>query len=213
MPQNAEDATQRSAAPVGRGLWTARLILVLALCIGLGFFGISAINSLARGINTPTATTADTLAIDPQSSQPMGGDVLSARNATEALSPQYTPIDHDPAHLTPCPGSSRDVCFRLPDGQGFADEQARYVVVGSTVAAVRDHYQRTAEGAGFTLAEQRPYGSVPGGILMNFRRNDQTLVVGITPRDTGPAPPPPALRPEPEASVTVQFRYPTVSAP
>jgi hypothetical protein len=212
MPPNAEDATPRSAAPVGRGLWTARLIVVLALCIGLGFFGISAINTLANGINTPTATKADTLAIDPDAPAPLGGDVLSARNASEALSPQYIPIDHDPAHLTPYPGSSRDVCFRLPDGQGFADEQARYLIVDGTVEQARDHYRRTAEAAGFTLAEQRPYDSVPGGILMNFRRDDQTLVVGIAPRDTGPPPPPPR-RAVPQTSVAVQFRYPTVPRP
>lgn len=205
MPQNAEDATQRSAAPVGRGLWTARLVIVLALCIGLGFFGISAINTLANGIKKPTATTADTLAIDPDAPAPLGGDVLSARSASEALSPQYIPIDHDPGHLTPYPGSSRVLCHRLLDSQGNTEEHARYVIVDGTVEQARDHYRRTAEAAGFTLVEQRPYDSVPGGILMNFRRDGQPLLVAMVPLEPSTAPPPPR-RPVPETSVVVQFR-------
>ena len=176
-----------------------RLGLVTALGIGVLVFGYLAVRDLTAGMGTPTtAPQPETLALQPNAPGPGSPDMLSAQTADEALGDQYTPIDHDPAHLPAYPGARRDFCQRLANGRQYGDEQARYIGVEATVAQVLAHYQRAASDAGFTpRADARPLQGDPAGRQQVFLRGESFLVVTVSSPTTGPLRPPPALPPTP----------------
>ena len=192
----------------------ARFAVVAVLSIGLLVFGFYAINDLTQGMKPPAPIEApDMLALGEGAPPPMQGSFIEARNADEALSPQYIPLDHDPGHFPAYPGARRDICKRLPDGNGYADEQARYVAVSATVEQVLEHYRNAMQTAGFTANAPRPFRGQPNSSSIHFTLEQKNFIIGAVQRDVGPPPRPPRLPNDPEVSITVQFRYPIAPAP
>lgn len=192
----------------------ARLVIALGLLVGVGIFGISAINDLMDGLDA--AQTATPVAGAPANGwgphDPAFDPPASTRDGVPGLASEtHTPIDRDPGQLAPPDNATRSTAMLIRERDGGYTELAQYRVNYAEVAEVISHYQRVATAAGFAPVTAGPIGG--GGQNISLSRAGQTLIVRAWPVDASQLPPArPPLRAS-SVSVNISLRYPITQPP
>lgn len=205
QPEN-NPPSDSAPAPPGKTLRTVRATIAIALIVGVGVFGVFAINELSK----PTTAPAQNNGFGASTELP-GGDPAGSDNSFIDLAKpnprQFIPIQRENPH----PGEFPPYADAAPYGQppyqqptvnNEVWEFCAYRVKQGSVQDVIAHYHREAINRGLKLQTRDATSNrLPGGTKAVWSNGARTLE--LTAR---PMPVQPPLRPELEW--VVKYSYP-----
>ncbi|MEM6260245.1 MAG: hypothetical protein AAF711_08670 [Planctomycetota bacterium] len=204
--------TRPSPAPPGKALKTARLLIALGLCVGIGVFAVYAIEELKAGAprgGLPTDFGASDTSPGQQAVQ--SNNPFAALATTDQS--KFIPIERD----NPNPGRIVPFMNAAPYGQPpykqpIADnevwELCVYQVKDAGIAELIGYYNRQAGQRGMKLTKQQPTSSnMPGGVVAAWSDGPVGLQVTAYPLRLAEPVQPPLAPPTPLRWV-VKYSYP-----
>ncbi len=210
----AQPTPQATSKP----LRIARLVISLGLIVGVGAFGVLAINDLSKPI-TPTATNANTygasdaLPGDNRESRRLPGD-LEVKQTDPLLAlgqiGHRTPIAHHPGKFKPFINAEayQYPPFREKVVDSLVIEQCDYRYTNATPQQAFEHYNALAIERGMKLLHKNPSSAArPGGLIAAWTDGPRRFELSAWPT-AGADPTPPPLKPKTPLQWVVKYSYP-----
>lgn len=198
----------------------ARTTIAAALIIGVGVFGVFAINDLRLGVPVSPAQPDDFGALKPGDPDAAGNLEPDSDNPFVALAQlrpdQYIPIKHHPGKIEPFFDATAFLQppYRQAGAGPFVIENCAYRVVDATPQQALDHYNTHATAKGLKLTSLDPTSNQrPGGIKARWTDGISMLMLTAWPTENAPPTPAP-LKPKTPLDWVVQYSYPeTITSP